>query len=256
MFFFDTYFDEGGTDANSRVCGISGFGMFSEHWLPFSLEWGKILAVPRKIEYFHAVEANNFRYEFEGFTKAERDSKVIPLVDLLCRYRPLCLPQSVDKVAYHDMCAKYPDSQLPSDPYIFCLMNQFIECADIVDYCPLGTTVHIILENNPQMRKYADAAYEHALRNRPRFKARLAAALSFRDKKKIKPLQSADLITYEMNKNFAARIADPHSHVRPALKRIEAMCTWRGIWWHGEKLERVFKGMEVSVHKKWEADER
>lgn len=89
MIFINAYFDESlpGQEDDSGLppefCVEAGFAQQAHLWIDFSVEWGKILALPKAIEYFHSVEANGRRDQFEGFTRPERDQKVIALIDVI-----------------------------------------------------------------------------------------------------------------------------------------------------------------------------
>lgn len=242
MVYLNAFFDESGTDDKSRAIGIGGFVMQSENWLPFCLEWSEVLNREPKIEYFHSVEANSFTYQFDGWSREARDEKVIALLDLICKYRPVALPQAIHKAQFESARQKYPTSRALPDPYLFCLANQFVECADLAEAYPPGTRVSIVLENNDEMRHYANAAYEAAISQKPRLRACLAN-FAFADKKQQKALQAADFLTYEITKNFGNRIVNRKTPLRKPLQRLMEHCPFRGIMWEEDQLDFAFSKM-------------
>ena len=238
MLFVDAYFDESlpGQPEPSKTIPefvvVAGFANQSHLWLDFCIEWGRVLELPKPIGYFHSVEANGKTNEFEGFSADERNAKVIQLLDVIREKRPQPILSAVHPSDYQRLVEEFP-GVMPEDPYIFCLYNVIIECAELNADRKGGVypfEISLIFEENQTMRKKAHEAFDFALADRPEFRP-VIRSLVFKDKKKMKPLQAADALAYDLNKEFTRQLRTPNASMRPSLKAVLEKIELRGFSW-------------------------
>lgn len=249
MIYVHCYFDESlpGSNADSKVVPefvvVAGFADLTDNWLPFAIKWGKILAEPRSIEYFHSVEANGRRGEFEGFSRRERDNKVISLIDVIKEHRPQPLISSLYPGDYAKLLNEFP-GVMPKDPYIFCLYHLMIEAYELNKRRKTAEPfrISLIFENNVAMEKKARRSFELVSRENPAY-AEVFERITFGDKKALKPLQAADALAYDLNKDFTSRLRTPTAKTRKSLEAILERVPRRGVYWPWDydNLRKIFE---------------
>ena len=250
MIFVEGYFDESlpGQQVNDESVPefvvVAGFVNLTENWLPFCIDWGKVLDLPKPIQYFHGVEANGRREQFAGFSKEERDEKVIALIDTIREHRPQPLISAVYPADYGKLWGEFP-GVMPPDPYIFCLYHLLIEAADLNRSRKTiePFKISLIFENNEAMRKKAGETFDYVLKQKPEL-AHIFDGLAFADKQLYKPLQAADALAYDLNKEFTRQLRSPGSKMRKSLEAILESAPGRGVYWpwRYEDLRKVFEG--------------
>jgi len=67
----------------------------------------------------------------------------------------------------------------------------------------------------------------------------------FRDMREVVPLQAADIIAYEMHKEFDRQLYRPSAKPRYGYQRIVKMCNRMG---HNQALFRFFTKTELAMH--------
>jgi hypothetical protein len=126
MIFVQAYFDESlsgkalGRETVPEFAVVAGFANLTEHWLQFSLDWSSVLDAHRPIRYFHSEEANGRRGQFEGFSRQERDAKVIALIDVIRKHRPQPLISAVHPVMYQKLWMNSRESCRPIPIFFVC----------------------------------------------------------------------------------------------------------------------------------------
>ncbi|MFB3815520.1 MAG: DUF3800 domain-containing protein [Terriglobales bacterium] len=245
MIFVDGFFDESGTDAASTHAVVAGFVQWSESWVSFSIDWGRVLEAPPPIEYFHSVEANHRKGQFKGWEKEDRDAKVIALIDVLKDFRAQPLISVAKSRDYERLLREYPEC-MPEDPYIFCLYNIFIDAVHFAQQIEHRLRDHVTIslhfEQNDEMEGKAKLAYRMARNDDPRMVELLAPSISYLAKRKYRPLQAADALAYDCSRYFAALDADPTANMRPSLQALLSRVPLKGFhWvWDYDKLKGLF----------------
>lgn len=237
--YLTTYVDESRSPEGDRTFSLCGYCDYSEKWVPFALEWGRILDEPRALEYFRAAEAANLEGQFKGFTRDERDDKVKKLLGLICSYRPIAIVSGLRGKDYDDLLSKYPEASVPPDPYHFCMGNILSESCDIAQEVG-ASQVEFVFDQNKETEAETHLAFEYAKKQVFRFKTYFGDTITFASKKKQRPLQAADSLAYDFNKMFRLRIADSKAKLRRSLSVIAENCPMRGLEWTKEMLEQFF----------------
>jgi len=144
---------------------------------------------------------------------------------------------------YQELLIEFP-GVMPNDPYIFCLHNLIIEVAELNDRRKISEPFlnALIFENNQAMRKKAEPAFDMVMADRPDFTA-IFTPLAFGDKKRYKPLQAADALAYDSNKQFTTFLHNPRAKVRRSLQEILSRVPPTGLhWpWPYKDLRRLFE---------------
>ena len=250
MIFLHGYFDESmpGQPEPPKLIPeymiLAGFVEMANNLLDFYLAWGSALAKPRAIDYFHGCEANGYTDQFEGFTRDEQIAKVTDLLDVISKQTPQPLISAVHPEHYQSLVKEFPGA-MPEDPYIFCFLQIMWEAIDLNRKRLVDDEFEITLvfEKNEEKKRKATAAFDYVRSRNHEFNKILKGGLSFADKKRYKPLQAADALAYDMNKEFTRELRRPHSPPRPSFPLLVSNLKFRGIFkpWSYEDLRKQFE---------------
>lgn len=85
------HMDHSGSEPQSPVCVVAGFVASAELWQNFSDEWDRVMREQPSIEHFKMREAQSLRGQFDGWSEAQRDRKLVSLANVILRFKPLLL---------------------------------------------------------------------------------------------------------------------------------------------------------------------
>jgi hypothetical protein len=255
MIFLHGYFDESmpGQPEPQKLIPeyvvLGGFVEMSDNLLDFYIEWGKALERPRSIEYFHGFEANGCIDQFEGFSKEEQIAKVKGLLNVICSGTLAPLVSAVHPEHYASLLREFP-GVMPEDPYIFCFLQIMWEAIDLNRQRIVDDEFEftLVFEENEEKRKKANAAFDYVCRRSAEFKKVLKGGISFLDKKRYKPLQAADALVYDLNKEYTRELRRPRSKPRPSFDLLVNNLKFRGLFtpWTYEHLRKQFEHADKS----------
>ena len=166
------------------------------------------------------------------------------MIDTIREHRPQPLISAVYPVDYDKLWGEFP-GVMPPDPYIFCLYHLLIEAADLNSSRKTiePFRISLIFENDEDVRKKAGETFDHVLKRKPEL-AHIFGNLTFADKQLYQPLQAADALAYDLNKEFTRQLRSPGSKMRKSLEAILESAPGRGVYWpwRYEDLRKVFEG--------------
>ena len=76
----NVFMDETGIHDDARMVAVGGYISRPKHWRAWTKDWNR---AKRPIKVFHATDCANFRGEFEGWTKEQRDPYVANLLPVI-----------------------------------------------------------------------------------------------------------------------------------------------------------------------------
>lgn len=204
------YMDETGhsRDERQRFVGVAGLVAPAESWEAFDRKWKETLGV-FKIPYFHMKDFANRRRYFEGWSELKRQKLLGKLLRIIATTHPFPVGAIVSLDDYRSFSAE--DRELMGDPYHFCLMGCVYLPAWRTENASTAVRVAIVFGEQSEFKNMAGLLLDD-------FKQNNAAAKrfdppAFEDMKTVVPLQAADIVAYELYKEFERR------RYRPQVKQ-------------------------------------
>ena len=92
--------DSGRGQENEPAFVLAGYIARVQNWCEFADRWQALLAAPPSLDYLRGNDAYWLACQFEGWTQADRDKKIIKLISLIRRYAPLSVTLAVNGRAF------------------------------------------------------------------------------------------------------------------------------------------------------------
>lgn len=207
MAFTQAYFDDSGTHSSSLVTSIGGFVGTAEAWTKLEKDWIEYLAsLEWPIGWFRSYDCEHGEGEFQGLSRKVRELIRNKLVKIIASHPVTAIWSSVvvedwDAVATGSFARRYKS---PHDLcFDECMMQIGIWARKHAPEHPVSLTVAQHPQHQPQMNAIHDAYSRHpAIGN-------FLGPLQFCPMKSTVPLQVADVLAYEMNKEWEEAIYPP-----------------------------------------------
>ncbi|MFZ0478233.1 MAG: DUF3800 domain-containing protein [Terriglobales bacterium] len=210
MAFVTAYLDESKSDSWFVLGGLVST---ASSWKRFSREWEKVLQ-EYKVPYLHMKEFAFSRGPFEGWKESQRRSLLSRLLFLIKSPREPISSFSCDfeHLVFDEIFP--PKFQAQQNHYVFalqsCISGITLHCER---HTPLSQGEHVVLvfDQNAQFSPRALEAF-NGYKTNPFLSENergLVGSLSFADDKEVIPLQAADLLAYEINKNLRGYTRHP-----------------------------------------------
>lgn len=196
------YIDDSGM-GQAPVYVLAGYMTTAEQWAAFSDEWANARDSEPRIEYFKIAEALRYRGEFSQFkSQQQRDEKVQRFVGIL------------NKHAMHGFGLYMPDDTLRPDgvkhpliedwfpPYFVMFYGLMIQILRNPYFEKAGMSIEFIFDNQPGKMGFVMDAWEyfHEMAS-PELRGLLSPP-TFRDDKKVLPLQAADMFAWYLRRGL------------------------------------------------------
>lgn len=205
------YIDETGhsKDEQQRFVGVAGLVAPAENWEAFEHKWKQILSV-FKIPYFHMKDFANRRRHYEGWSELKRQKLLGKLLRIVATTHPFPVGAIVSLDDYRSFSLE--DRELMGDPYHFCLMGCVYLPAWRTENDPPDVRVAIVFSEQSEFKSMAGLLLEDFNRKYPA--AKRFDQPVFQSMKTVEPLQAADIIAYELYKEFERRRYRPQDKQR------------------------------------------
>jgi hypothetical protein len=196
-------------DERQKFVGVAGLVAPTENWGMFERKWNQTLDI-FKIPYFHMKDFASRRSYFEGWSELKRQKLLGKLLRIIATTHPFPVGAIISLDDYRSFPAE--DREVMDDPYHFCLMG----CA----YLPAWRTendspdvrVAITFSEQSEFKHRAGLLLDDFNQNYP--EAKRFDPPTFQDMKTIVPLQAADIVAYELYKEFDRRRYRPQDKQR------------------------------------------
>jgi hypothetical protein len=211
------YMDETGhsKDERQKFVGVAGLVAPAENWEVFEHKWKETLRV-FKIPYFHMKDFASRRRHYEGWSELKRKKLLGKLLRIIATTHPFPVGAIVSLDDYRSFSEE--DRALMGDPYHFCLMGCVYLPAWRTERASREVRVAIVFSEQSEFKHMAGLLLEDFKQNNPggeRFDPP-----AFQDMKTVVPLQAADIVAYELYKEFERRRYRPDDTQRYGYKEL------------------------------------
>jgi hypothetical protein len=205
------YMDETGhsKDERQRFVGVAGLVAPAESWEAFERKWKQTLS-DFKIPYFHMKDFASRRRYYEDWSEQKRRKLLGKLLRIMATTHPFPVGTIISLEDYRSFSVE--DRELMGDPYHFCLMGCVYVPAWRAENASPDVRVAIVFGEQSEFKHMAGQLLEDFNQNYPA--AKRFDPPTFGDMKTVLPLQAADIVAYELHKEFERRRYRPQDTQR------------------------------------------
>jgi hypothetical protein len=242
---YSAYMDETGhsKDERQRFVGIAGLIAPVSRWETFERQWKATLEL-YKIPYFHMKEFAHSKQTFKDWEGKEEERK--KLLGELILHMETAHSLPFGAIVPMDAFRSFTKQQQGylRDPYYLCFQSLVAACSSILAFrkVPDEEKIALIFSDQVEFRSRALKIYadvEHS-----NYYVRRSTPPVFQDMREVVPLQAADIIAYEMHKEFERRLCRPSAGPRFGYQRIVEMSSRAG---HNQPLFRFFTKTQIAA---------
>lgn len=214
VFVLKMYLDESGTHDDSPVIVVAGYIARPSHWGRWTTDWNRAKG---RIRVFHSAQCNQFKGEFEGWSRDGRDNLVKGLIKVIADHEMVGVAVGMDLDAFVQAVSGYPKVvALFQEPYGACFQWLLMTTLIHLNRYEPGRPLALVHEVN-DYKQIALNAFEWAKNwSKEAGLSNELVSLTFGDKATYPPLQSADVLAYEANR----LLRNPEKHDRPSWKAL------------------------------------
>lgn len=231
MLMLSAYMDETGhaADERQKYVGIAGLMAPAANWERFERKWKEALALPYiGLPYFHMKDFANRKKFYVGWSEEKRRKVLGKLLTVIETAHPLPVGSIVPLKYWRALAPEYKTVFM--DPYFLCFQGNMSACTSFLDVgrAPQEERVALVFSEQVEFRHKALKFYERA-KDMAIFTRRMARPPSFGDMRELVQLQAADVVAYEMYKEFERREERPDSSPRFGYQRLVKMADRQGF---------------------------
>jgi hypothetical protein len=206
-----TFLDETGVHGGANTVAVAGYVSRPKHWRAWTKDWNihkrKVPAGRRRIEVFHSTDCANYKGEFEGWTREDRDPYVAQLLPVMPAHE---LAGIVIGINLDDLTAALSGRpeliEMFGTPYTACFQWAISIVMEITTERGNGERMAFVHEVN-NYKGEALRAFEYVKEFlNPR---RIPMTMAFGNKEDYPPLQAADVLAYEGGKFLRNPLGTP-----------------------------------------------
>lgn len=221
---FTAYLDETGhsKDERQKFVGIAGLLARTEDWIVFEEKWKAALALPHfNIPHFHMTDFAARKRIYQNWSEEKRRKVFGKLMNVTESIYPLPFGAIMPMEVYRRLTEEQQNFII--DPYFLCFQSVVAACTVFLERMNISVQekVALIFSDQVEFRHRALQIYEQV--EEAGLYTRRSTPPDFRDMRDFAPLQAADIITYEMYKEFERQLYRPLAAPRFGYKRIELM---------------------------------
>lgn len=243
---FSAYMDETGhsKDVRQKFVGIAGLIAAVPSWETFERKW-KATLEEFKLPYFPMKEFAHSEQTFRDWKGKE--TKRRKLFGKLMMHMETAPSLPFGAIVPMQDFRSFTNEQQGylRDPYYLCFQSLVAACSSILEgrKVPDGEKIALIFSDQGEFRRRARQIYKNV--EDANYYVRRSLPPVFRDMREVVPLQAADVIAYEMHKEFERRLCRPGAEPRHGYQRIVKMSSRAG---HNQPLFRFFTKAELAMH--------
>jgi hypothetical protein len=240
--------DSGMGQAPASVIG--GFVSTSERWAAFSLEWQQALDMRPSISYFKMKEANALRGEFKGWSTARRDERIALLFSIIERHAMFGVSSAIHHEMYNAIFRGKLTKSLASLEYpYFMLFHGVVTC--IAQYLAKSGNepIDFIFDTQPDQKKKMLEGWELFVSvSGDAHRALIRKPPTFRDDKRVLPLQAADLHAWWVRKMCDSYLRGRPERKPPFPENKESLnLPILTMFWKQDALQRMYASLSGSI---------
>lgn len=197
-----TFMDETGIHDDAEMVAVGGYISRPKDWRAWTKAWNvhkrRVPHGRKSIKVFHSTDCANYREEFEGWTKEERDPYVAQLLPVIPEHELAGVVIGVNLVALAAAFKDHPElEEMFGEPYTACFQWAISIIMEIATERGKGERMAFVHEiNNYQGDAMKAFSYVKTYLN-PR---KIPMTMAFGTKANYPPLQAADVLAYEGGK--------------------------------------------------------
>jgi uncharacterized protein DUF3800 len=218
------YMDETGhaADGSQKFCGMAGFLAPAYKWERFESNWNAVLN-EFHIPYFHMKEYAHSKGVFKGWEKDEgkRQELFNKLLNKIAAIRAVPTGSITSLEGFRRLSRE--DQLAWHDPYLRSLLDCTSAAGFLLDDQPPQVKFAVVFSQQSEFRHRAEHVYQLIGEASP-FGNRMLYP-DFKDMRDLVPLQAADIIAYELHREFERRLHRPHARPRHGYTRIVEMAS-------------------------------
>lgn len=195
------YIDDSGKN-DPPVFVLAGFVASVDAWLAFHEDWKAALDRSPRLEFFKMSDANQCNGIFRGFSKAERDNKVLELASIIRNHVEFGVSIAIPHAAY-DNVFKGRIMRDYDTPYAVAqnlMMNRIHNAlAEAGNY----EEVDVVFDRQLGQEHIITSGFTHGQSAMPpEIQARFPTAPIFADDKRTLPIQAADMLAWHIRRSW------------------------------------------------------
>lgn len=213
-----------------RAYTVGGYLSTDVQWKKFRKEWRRILE-PEGINYFHMVDFQACKPPYDSWSKEKRIKFLGSLHGVIHKRTMLSFVTTADLADFEHLTTEQKRELV--NPHVFAAKN----CMKAVGFWAAGNILNhpviaYIFEQSPQDKKLRKL-FTETLTDEDRWFFRMAS-LTVADKRIVSPLQAADMLAYEANKEVVRKLTPVNARpVRLSGKNL-AIHPERDKWFYCE----------------------
>ncbi len=223
MYSYTAYMDESGTHDGSESVVVAGFISLPPMWVEFSAKW-QLALNDFGLDYFHMADFANHVGPYASWNEEERRLRLARLLTIVSENTLGSVATCVPLKPFQDIFSPRAKS-ICGDAYGLATVACFMYLAEHLRDQSLDGWVNYVLESGSRGAGQIANVFNANERD-PSQKADLRlSSLRFENKRQFLPLQGADILAYELYKNWprerAAREQIEHQKRIPRFPLVE-----------------------------------
>jgi uncharacterized protein DUF3800 len=206
----EAYFDESGSDDNSEVLCLAGYVFRKEACVELDAKWRDMLT-RYKLPFFRMSACAHGVHPFDAMSKNERIEVEKEMIALIKEFAAFGMAVTVEPKQFDAIMPKIPEVD---SAYSFCAHTCLVAVRWWADQNNYWDDIAYIFESGHRSASQANEIMNRIF-NMPDLRAsHRYAAHAFADKRKVRPLQAADLLAWQWFTDQKRRMAGGKRPVR------------------------------------------
>lgn len=214
------YGDESGSHGKGTFV-IAGYLATEYNWEQFNLDWNAALAETPGIPFFHRERNYRGKTPFDGWTEQAREDKLKRMIRVFERFGGNIVELS-STVAWDEYRAVMdgPLAEIISNPYYLCQLGVISLAVDWVRRKSVEESgISFVFDYQFQHQAEAVRQFTDIVKQLPPEFAKYLSGICFMDDQKTAGLQAADLIAWQVRRDYA-RLPEDRGQTRPELELL------------------------------------
>lgn len=193
LLMLDAYFDDSGTDAESRVAVLAGYLGPAEEWTVLEAEWNAVLR-REDLTFYRTADCNHSQGQFDGWPSPRRNALHREMVEIITRRQ--LVPIGIACKVLTPFASRVPWTW----EFEACFVRVIEWVGEYMRKLPAGEQVSMLIERKEEAEATLVAIYNQLMtpENLGEFRPYFAGPPGFRPKEGYPQVQAADVLAYEM----------------------------------------------------------
>lgn len=212
------FVDDSASSVGARRLVMAAYVHSAEDWATFSDEWSAALKREPAIQYFHMVEAQSRRGQFDGWSEAKRTKKIFALAEVIKEYGPLSIDCYVSLRDHKAILKPHAPFGLAS-PYFPVVFALACGVARVCQMLGAEVPCDFVFDKQDNVSKHVLLFWEYIISQQPQEWAKfISASPIFRDDKDVLPLQAADMLAWHTRRNYEETYPAQYEGLRSLIR--------------------------------------